>query len=379
MAQWHLITGEYPPDSGGVGDYSRQIAVALAAAGDQVHVWVPASSQANSSESGVELHRRPGHLGLNLSRLSRTLAGSDSARLLVQYAPHAFGFRAMNLPFCLWLYVHRHRVPIDVMFHEVAFPIRRGQPVRHNLLGAVQRAMAMLAARAADRIFVASAAWSERLKPLLARPRDVIWLPVPSNIPVTEDRCAVAAVRRRYADEHGLILGHFGTYRADIARSLMEVIPAVMREHQNLALLLSGYKSFAFRARLLNTHPDLNARVHATGRLEATRLSCVLSACDVMLQPYPDGVDTRRGSMMAVLAHGRATVANLGSLSEPLWRDEGVIAVEDDADAMAAAVKRLLADESLRRRMEVSARHLYQRFDLSHTIAAVRAVTCASQ
>jgi hypothetical protein len=33
-------------------------------------------------------------------------------RLLVQYVPHAFGFKAMNLPFCLWLYAHTIRMAV---------------------------------------------------------------------------------------------------------------------------------------------------------------------------------------------------------------------------------------------------------------------------
>jgi hypothetical protein len=36
---WHLITAEYPPQSGGISDYSHLIATGLAAEGETVHVW----------------------------------------------------------------------------------------------------------------------------------------------------------------------------------------------------------------------------------------------------------------------------------------------------------------------------------------------------
>jgi hypothetical protein len=39
--RWHMITGEYPPQAGGVSDYSRVVARGLAAAGDTVHVYAP--------------------------------------------------------------------------------------------------------------------------------------------------------------------------------------------------------------------------------------------------------------------------------------------------------------------------------------------------
>jgi len=43
---WAIITGEYPPQAGGVSDYTRIVAEALVAAGDEVHVWTPAVSGA---------------------------------------------------------------------------------------------------------------------------------------------------------------------------------------------------------------------------------------------------------------------------------------------------------------------------------------------
>jgi hypothetical protein len=38
---WHILTGEYPPQPGGVSDYTRQLARALVDAGDSVEVWAP--------------------------------------------------------------------------------------------------------------------------------------------------------------------------------------------------------------------------------------------------------------------------------------------------------------------------------------------------
>ena len=38
--EWHLITGEYPPQPGGVSDYTRFLASGLADAGETVAVSV---------------------------------------------------------------------------------------------------------------------------------------------------------------------------------------------------------------------------------------------------------------------------------------------------------------------------------------------------
>ena len=69
----------------------------------------------------------------------------------VEYVPHAFGFKAMNLPFCCWLWARR-RHKIFVMFHEVAFG-SASLALEYNVLALITKLMATLVARAASRIF----------------------------------------------------------------------------------------------------------------------------------------------------------------------------------------------------------------------------------
>ena len=135
MNAWHLITGEYPPQPGGVSDYTRLVAIELARAGDDVNVWAPACDFADPIDEGVEVHRLPGHFGPRAIALLDRELNWNPGRILVQYVPHAFGFKAMNFPFALWLYARR-RTNITVMFHEVAYPVAASQPLKHNLLGA---------------------------------------------------------------------------------------------------------------------------------------------------------------------------------------------------------------------------------------------------
>jgi glycosyltransferase involved in cell wall biosynthesis len=46
-----------------------------------------------------------------------------------------------------------------------------------------------------------------------------------------------------------------------------------------------------------------------------------------MVQPYPDGITTRRTSVMAPLANGVATVSTVGRLSERIWSETGAVAL----------------------------------------------------
>ena len=132
MTRWAILTGEYPPDPGGVSDYTRLIARELVRMGDGVCVYAPSQpGPVDSDDAGVRVHRLPGVFGpLSLSKLDAMLARAPRPdRILVQYVPHAFGYKAMNVPFCAWLACcARQLAPVWVMFHEVAFPLR----LRHS-------------------------------------------------------------------------------------------------------------------------------------------------------------------------------------------------------------------------------------------------------
>src|SRR5262245_64719668 len=106
MAIWHIITSEYPPQPGGVSDYTYHLAAGLAAAGDEVQIWCPPASSPEPETPGVAVHRELGHAGIHdLLRVGRELNRRPGPRrLLVQWVPHGYGRRSMNLPFCLWLW-----------------------------------------------------------------------------------------------------------------------------------------------------------------------------------------------------------------------------------------------------------------------------------
>src|SRR5262249_49065983 len=93
--RWHIVTGEYPPQAGGVSDYTRLVARGLALAGDCVDVWAPpCDSESPECDSGVTVRRLPDHYGpRSLRVLNRELdVLPGPRRLLVQYVPHAFGW-----------------------------------------------------------------------------------------------------------------------------------------------------------------------------------------------------------------------------------------------------------------------------------------------
>ena len=376
MINWHILTGEYPPQPGGVSDYTQLVARHLVKAGDTVHVWTSPCLDTSTDDHGVIVHRLRDNFGpRSLRELGKALSEMPKPhRLLVQYVPHAFGWKALNIPFCVWLW-SRRKDSVWVVFHEVAFPLGKNQSTRHNALGVGTRLMASLVVRAAERLFVSTESWTPIVNSLAGRERSVRCLPIPSNIPVAGNRQMVTELRNRYPSGESLLIGHFGTYGTHIAALLTATLPSILLHDARRIVVLLGRGSENLRDELIAQHPEIANRLHASGILSAEALSCHLQVLDLMLQPYPDGISTRRTSIMACLQHGIPTITTTGQLTEAFWSetDAVVLLLLDDVGAIEKSVRRLQDDQDKRTRIGTSARTLYDdSFDIRHTIAALR-------
>lgn len=380
---WQLITCEYAPRVGGVADHTRLVAEGLAAAGDGVCVWCPADAcEARAHAEGVEVRRELGSFRpADLRRVGRALnLCAAPRRLLVQWVPHGYGYRSMNVWLCLWLCARAlvRGDDVSLLVHEPFLAFGEGSR-RQSAVAFVHRLMTVVLLAAARRVWTTIPEWERCLRPYaLGRRVPFAWLPVPSTTPVTASADEAAATRALYAAEGSALVGHFGTHGGLVADALKRVLPRLLSETEATGacvVLLIGQGGEELRAELLRAHPRLAGRVHATGTLAAESLSRHLAACDLLLQPYPDGVSTRRTSVMAGLAHGRAVVTTEGRLTESIWEETGAVALAHagDDEALLDEVRRVLASEETRARLGEAGRQLYrERFDLAHTIAALR-------
>jgi glycosyltransferase involved in cell wall biosynthesis len=108
----------------------------------------------------------------------------------------------------------------------------------------------------------------------------------------------------------------------------------------------------------------LTKRVHWTGFLPPERVSTYLAASDLMVMPYRDGVSLRRGTLMAVLAHGRPLVTT--QAAEPLAEfhhgENMWLVPPEDSRQIAQSIITLAADDAHRRRLGEGARALASLF-----------------
>jgi glycosyltransferase involved in cell wall biosynthesis len=373
---WAIITGEYPPQPGGVSGYSWVVAHALAAAGDDVHVFAPGTGLVEIA-SPVHVHRLSDRFGRKGRRelYAGLQALPQPRRAVLQFVLQSFGRRALNLPFVRSLQ-RLHGFPLWIYFHEFALEDTPSESPLRRAHAFATRVLARMAARAADLAFVSTPAWT----PLVAAAAPacpIRWVPIPSNIATECEPAEVARLAAKYrSPAGGEIVGHFGTYRMRDSRAFLEeALPALVHGAADRRALLLGRGSDAFAARLIEREPALAGRVIGTGDLDAQTLANHLAVCDVLIQPYAEGATTRRGSLFAGLALGVPTVTTLGPLSEDLWAasDAALFAPPNDVAAMVALAETALADPQLRADLGARARALYQsRFDVARTVEALR-------
>jgi glycosyltransferase involved in cell wall biosynthesis len=336
---WHLVTPEFPPLLGGVSEHSRVLAAAAAARGFAVHVW--------TTEGARPVHSAQVHTTLGAfspSDLSQTDAALDKHAgprdILVQWVPHGFGYRGMNVHFARWVARRAAKGDrVDVMVHEPFVDYFGGswvQPAR----AVVQRYMIRTVLRAARRVWMSIPGWERRLLPLLRDGSVLRVLPVPGTIPVDRSKAAIAGVRRRALGSASRLVGHFGAGGPYAEAALQAAIRALTAKRQDIAFICVGRGSEELAARI--GAPG----VAATGAIDLTSLSHHLSACDVLLQPYVDGVSGRRTTTISALEHGIPVATTFGVLSEPFWKDSKAVAVvpAEAPHLLAAATEQLLAD-----------------------------------
>jgi glycosyltransferase involved in cell wall biosynthesis len=373
---WHFVTCSYPPDIGGLGSYTSTVADALHGDGASVHVWCPGPS--DRLDRGIVVHAAPNRWRIaDLRTVGKELSRSAAPRtLFVQWVPHGYGYRSLNVAFVGWLVwrAWRRRDRVELMVHEPWLELDPTRP-RVAVAALVHRVMAWALARSSTRIWVSIPAWLPLIR-RLAPSVDIGWLPVPGLLPVVQDTAGVRSVRERLSPDHEPLVGHYGTFGGLITDLLGPSLERLLQDRSDVRVALIGLGGREFRDRWAATHPQLAPRVIATGVLDERELSLHVQACDVMLQPYPDGVSARRSTAVSLLAHGSAIVTTMGALSEGLWPESGAVdAVALDPRALAAAVRSLLDDSGRRDTRARAALALYERvFDVRHTIRALAAV-----
>ena len=366
-----IVSGEYPPDVGGVGDQAARLAAELASGGHDVQVVTSARNRSapipvaapTGAAGAPPAPRPPGPAVLPAVRrwdwrlfalLPRLAREGRWDVLHLQYQPGAFQLDGTINLLPGWLRRRRDAPAIVTTFHDLRVPYLFPKAGRLRPLAV------RLLARACDGIAAAEPgdvrqldAWTGDLAPPPAVRRIPLGNALDVAPPAGFDRAAWRA--RLGLDADAALAGHFGfvnrTKGVDI---LVEAVRRLVDGGRDVALLMIGdplgssdptNAAYLDAVRQRVAAAGLRSRVHWTGYCPPADVAGWLRCLDVAVLPFSEGASRRRTSIQAAWAQGVPVLTTVPATPDPGAPGglEGAAVVPpNDAAALAAALGDLL-------------------------------------
>ena len=348
-----FVSGEYPPDVGGVGDYTARLRAALANVGWPSRVLTRKQVGRWDARSLVWLVRTAPRAGL----------------VHIQFQAGAFDLLGDVCLMPALVRAFRARARVVTTFHDTREPYlfpRAGRRLRHQAVRLLARTSdAVIAADQRDLVEIGGPSARHYL------------VPIGSNIacapPPGFDRQAYRA--RLGLGPNTLAVVYFGLLNASKGLDLLlDAYELLLERRPDTRLLLLGGEVGASDAtdrltadRLRSRLARLGTHLISTGWLSAPDLSAHLLSGDIAALPYVDGASPRRGSLLACAEHGLSIVSTLPAAPEVAPFIQSVAA---DSTALAEAVLRIDADAGLAARLQQASRALADRVSWPSIAAA---------
>ena len=322
----HFISGEYPPDIGGLGDYTARLRAALSASGYD-----------SSVISRRQIRRWDARA---LVYLLRTAPRSGVLHIQFQAAAYQLLGDVCLVPALLRRI--RPRLHSITTFHDVHVPYLFPRA------GRLRAAAVRLLARTSDAVIAADSRDLEFLGGPSPRHFNV---PIGSNVDCSPPPGFARSAFRQRLDlqPNQLALVYFGLLNASKGLDLLlDTFDRIGSERPGTRLLLLGGPVGASDATDRETARQLESRLGKLGDrlirpgwLAPHELSAHLLAGDIALLPYADGASARRGSLLACAEHGLPIVSTRPAAPEV---SPYIQATEADAASLATAVLNLHAE-----------------------------------
>lgn len=357
-----LVTGEYPPMEGGVGAFTQELAQALAAAGHHIHIITAKEARPSHARRSwtqlaepvdidfAQLHPRIGRWRWpSLAPIVDIVIRYKLDLVNIQYQAAAYNMRSPAVNLLPWRL--KGVTKTVVTFHDLRVPYLFPKA------GRLRRMVVDFMARQAHGVIVTNQQDYHFLAARLDAPLSQI--PIGSNIRVyTPNHIEVNEARETLGlTTADCLLGYFGFLNA--SKGADTLLRALARLDQRFHLVFIGgqtgssdevNKQFYEQIKSLVAELGLEERVHWTGFVRDDRVATYLHAADMMVMPYRDGVSLRRGTLMAILAHGRPLITTAPTTPTPelIDRQNAWFVPPGDGAAVAAAVQSLAAAPELR-------------------------------
>ena len=354
-----LISGEFPPMPGGVGDFTRSLAERIHDHGHQVHILSRRGS--TSATLNVSTVRGWGPGSLPAIRAWARRCGLAIVNLQYQTAAYDMSPVIHFLPTVI-------EAPLVTTFHDLRHPylFPKAGPLRDRIVMRLARSSAGIITTNQEDILQ------------LARQPNRRLIPIGSSIPKANcsDSEAVAARWRAPADENTFVLGHFGFVNAVKGiEYLIEALASLRSAGHNLRLLFIGG-----RRNTVDTDDDvayltmLDYRIRQlgladsitwTGYLPEHEVAACFGAVDLMVLPFTDGASYRRSSLMAAIHCGCAILTTEPAVNVDTFEHGANLWLVPpcSSDAIERAILHLMGAREHLKQLRTGATQLSQHFD----------------
>jgi glycosyltransferase involved in cell wall biosynthesis len=378
-----LLSGEFPPMQGGVGDFTREIGLALNKLGATVTVLSSVEAEPHGatepSPEGGSILRRDG-LSLTVlpvvkrwdfscwATIGQFLNRSKPQIMNIQYQTAAYQMHpAINLlPWRLRL--SRSRPRVVVTFHDLK------QPYLFPKAGPLRRWVTSALIRGSDAAIVTNV--EDREEARRYGPRNLQLFPIGSNItPGTVPGYDREVWRRqRGVGANEVLLCYFGFLNESKGGdTLFRALARLVGDGQPIKLLMIGGKvgssdptnvAYLREMEALIAELGLTDHVLWTGYVDGPEVSASFWGADICVMPYRDGVSFRRGTLMAALVHGMPIVSTYPQVEVPeIIEDQNMALVPaGDVAALVSKISQVAASDSLRQRLAQGATELSKLF-----------------
>jgi glycosyltransferase involved in cell wall biosynthesis len=283
---------------------------------------------------------------------ARRIEASDAELIWVQ---HEFGIFGGPAGSHLLTLLERLSLPIAVTLHSVV-----------DRPSSDQRAVMNRLIRVADRLIVMAEKGRAILRTVYGVPdRKIAVIPhgVPDRpfLPPASAKPAFGLAGRKVLLTFGLLSPNKGI------ETMIEAMPAILADHPDAEYVVAGAthphlvaregERYRTRLEVLAERLGVGARIRwLDAFLDQDQLLDLIAAADVYVTPYLELTQITSGTLSYAVALGKPVVSTpYHHAVEIVGPDNGILAGPRDAGAFAAAVKRLLDDDALRRRMAQNA------------------------
>lgn len=375
-----MISGEYPPMQGGVGDYTRELARGFVSQRHELSVLVPSALAEAYSEQetpGWRVLPQIDGWGWRCWGTIRHVTQQLCPDVVdVQYQAAAYDMRVPAINLLPWHWHHLCQMPpIVVTYHDLKPPylFPKAGPLRDGVVRLLARySDAAIVTNAQDLAIARRWPFFEHAAESLGHPT-LHQIPIGSNIDVSPPhgyRRADWRAAQGYRPED-VVWAYFGFLNE--SKGGETLIQALAHSQPPAQLLMIGGRvgssdptnqAYADRIESLIGELGLGERVRWTGYIPSEQVSAALLSADVVVLPYQDGISFRRGSLHAALAHGCPIISTQPTVPLPeLVEAENVLLVPpSDPKALSHAAQRLHNDLELKQRIGQGAARLAQQF-----------------